>query len=77
MAPLLKTASLAILALLLASVSANSAQPIKYGRGISVGPEFCGGIGNIQCPPPKQCYDDPRDGCDPDQGGRDCGGICL
>jgi len=40
--------------------------------------EFCGGFAAIQCKDPAQkCYDDPRDKCDPKNGGFDCGGICL
>ncbi|OJD15664.1 hypothetical protein AJ78_04082 [Emergomyces pasteurianus Ep9510] len=72
-----KAASLAILAFLFATVSASPSNPVNYGRGVSFDPEFCGGFGGIQCPPPKQCYDDPRDECDPDLGHRDCAGICL
>jgi hypothetical protein len=38
----------------------------------------CGGIAGIQCPSTyATCEDDPRDSCDPNQGGRDCGGICM
>jgi hypothetical protein len=40
-------------------------------------PQFCGGFGNIQCPEGKVCVDDPDDGCDPNNGGADCGGICV
>lgn len=40
-------------------------------------PEFCGGIAAIPCPEGKTCVDDPADGCDPQQGGADCGGICV
>ena len=39
------------------------------------GPE-CGGFAGIQCPSGLECVDDPSDGCDPAQGGHDCGGIC-
>ena len=38
---------------------------------------FCGGFGAIRCPAGATCIDDPRDGCDPMAGGRDCGGICV
>jgi hypothetical protein len=37
---------------------------------------FCGGIANIQCPGAGQCVDNPNDGCDPNKGGADCGGLC-
>jgi hypothetical protein len=37
---------------------------------------FCGGFANIQCPGAGVCQDDPSDGCNPDDGGADCGGIC-
>jgi hypothetical protein len=37
---------------------------------------FCGGFGNIQCPGAGTCVDDPSDGCDPENGGADCGGVC-
>jgi hypothetical protein len=39
--------------------------------------EFCGGIAGFQCPSGLVCVDDPHDGCDPNQGGADCGGICV
>ncbi len=42
----------------------------------STGEIFCGGFGNIQCPGSLVCVDDPNDGCDPNNGGADCGGIC-
>lgn len=39
--------------------------------------EFCGGIANIQCPSDELvCVDNPNDSCDPNNGGRDCGGLC-
>jgi hypothetical protein len=40
------------------------------------GGEFCGGIAGIPCAEGFTCVDDPSDSCDPNQGGRDCGGIC-
>ena len=42
-----------------------------------VGPGFCGGIAGFACPPGSTCIDDPTDSCDPQQGGADCGGICV
>ncbi|PKS11115.1 hypothetical protein jhhlp_002876 [Lomentospora prolificans] len=47
------------------------------GPGICVVPEFCGGIAGFSCPEGKKCFDDPRDDCDPLNGGADCGGICI
>ncbi|HEX5748652.1 MAG TPA: hypothetical protein VFZ09_20600 [Archangium sp.] len=38
--------------------------------------DFCGGIAGIPCAEGYACVDDPRDDCDPDRGGADCGGIC-
>jgi eight-cysteine-cluster-containing protein len=37
----------------------------------------CGGIAGIPCPPDQQCVDNPDDNCDPNNGGADCGGICV
>ena len=37
----------------------------------------CGGFANLPCPDGKVCVDDPNDGCDPNNGGADCGGICV
>ncbi|KAK4226027.1 hypothetical protein QBC38DRAFT_481606 [Podospora fimiseda] len=49
--------------------------------GICVTPadsEFCGGFAGFACKDPnKLCIDDPRDDCDPRNGGADCGGICV
>jgi hypothetical protein len=36
----------------------------------------CGGIAGLACPGGGKCVDDPSDGCDPQKGGADCGGIC-
>lgn len=40
-------------------------------------PVFCGGIIGEPCPGAGTCIDDPRDDCDPDRGGADCGGLCV
>lgn len=45
--------------------------------GICVEPVFCGGFAGIPCKDGKICVDDPRDSCDPLNGGADCGGICV
>ncbi len=39
--------------------------------------QFCGGFANLPCPEGQECADDPNDGCDPANGGADCGGICV
>ena len=39
--------------------------------------EFCGGIAGFRCSEGKMCIDDPRDDCDVEHGGADCGGICV
>jgi hypothetical protein len=44
---------------------------------VAVEPEVCGGIAQIPCPEGYACVDDPRDDCDPNQGGADCAGICV
>jgi len=36
----------------------------------------CGGLTGAQCPEGLTCVDDPKDDCDPDQGGADCAGLC-
>jgi hypothetical protein len=38
--------------------------------------QFCGGIAGFPCPDGYICVDDPHDGCDPEAGGADCGGMC-
>ncbi|CAP60897.1 uncharacterized protein PODANS_0_800 [Podospora anserina S mat+] len=46
--------------------------------GICVDPgEFCGGFAGFRCKGDRVCIDDPRDDCDPRNGGADCGGICV
>jgi hypothetical protein len=37
----------------------------------------CGGIAARPCPGRGTCQDDPRDSCDPQHGGADCGGLCV
>jgi PrcB C-terminal len=40
-------------------------------------PQFCGGIAAFPCPDNLTCVDNPDDDCDPNNGGADCGGICV
>jgi len=40
-------------------------------------PDFCGGIAGFPCPEGEECVDNPKDDCDPANGGADCGGICV
>ena len=42
-----------------------------------VQPMFCGGFAGLPCPDGQMCIDDPSDACDPNNGGADCGGICV
>ncbi|WP_327358290.1 hypothetical protein [Streptomyces sp. NBC_01304] len=37
----------------------------------------CGGFAGLTCPPGFVCMDDPRDECDPANGGADCMGVCV
>lgn len=43
----------------------------------SASAKMCGGIAGIACDAGMNCIDDPSDSCDPNQGGADCGGICV
>ena len=38
--------------------------------------QSCGGFAGTPCPTGQVCVDDPSDSCDPNNGGRDCIGIC-
>ncbi|MFN8593002.1 MAG: hypothetical protein U0031_16220 [Thermomicrobiales bacterium] len=48
-------------------------------RGVRAqeGPISCGGLIGAPCPDGYVCVEDPNDGCDPNQGGADCPGICV
>jgi len=39
--------------------------------------QTCGGFVGKACPDNLTCIDDPSDDCDPNNGGADCGGICV
>jgi len=48
------------------------------GYGICVVDKLCGGFAAFDCGDSRQvCVDDPRDDCDPKNGGADCGGLCM
>jgi hypothetical protein len=40
------------------------------------GGQPCGGITGAPCPEGFVCKDVPGDGCNPNQGGADCPGVC-
>ncbi|MEY4550443.1 MAG: hypothetical protein RL685_6638 [Pseudomonadota bacterium] len=60
------------------SCLAPSTCEVIDGQGVCVpvGP-FCGGFAGFACPGSGLCVDAPGDGCDPDNGGADCGGVCT
>jgi hypothetical protein len=46
--------------------------------GICVKNKLCGGFAGFRCPDSRQvCVDAPSDGCDPQNGGADCDGVCV
>lgn len=50
---------------------------VQYaGQCVPNGPS-CGGFAGVACPGEGACVDDPRDDCDPQAGGADCGGVCV
>lgn len=51
------------------------AQETNVTQEQSVG-QSCGGFAGTPCPSGLVCVDDPSDSCDPNNGGRDCAGIC-
>ncbi len=66
-------AVIAILALTTVPAEAIGCPPAKGPiTGI-----FCGGLAGLPCPGNLVCIDDPRDNCCPQNGGRDCGGVCA
>jgi hypothetical protein len=38
--------------------------------------QACGGFAQLACPEGYSCVDDPKDDCDPNNGGAECNGIC-
>jgi len=63
-----------------ASCPTNTSCEVVDGQAVCqplepAGP-FCGGFAGIACPGSGTCADNPNDGCDPQRGGADCGGIC-
>jgi hypothetical protein len=52
--------------------------PACDALGICVEDKMCGGFAGFKCADQTQmCLDDPRDDCDPTQGGADCAGLCI
>lgn len=50
----------------------------KGCKDVCILPTFCGGFAGIACEEKDAiCVDDPRDDCDPQNGGFDCGGLCV
>lgn len=45
--------------------------------GICVLPVACGSKTGLLCASGKMCVDDPRDDCWPEEGGKDCSGVCV
>ena len=39
--------------------------------------QLCGGFAGLECPGGMMCVDFPGDGCNPNQGGADCIGMCV
>jgi hypothetical protein len=58
-------------------MAAASGTSVSAQGACEAQPIFCGGFGNIACPSGLDCVDDPNDGCDVNNGGADCGGICV
>jgi hypothetical protein len=56
----------------------GSCGPACDQLGICVGEKLCGGFAGFECDISGQvCVDDPRDDCDPLNGGSDCEGLCA
>ncbi|WP_257462548.1 hypothetical protein [Archangium lipolyticum] len=68
--------SVLVVSVALAGTACSPTAEAQQAAAASEG-EFCGGIAAIRCAEGLSCVDDPNDGCDPNQGGRDCGGICV
>jgi hypothetical protein len=71
----LRMGSLLAWALICGGVAACSGAEMPPDDG-GVG-SLCGGFAGLPCDEGLTCVDDPRDTCDPDNGGADCGGVCV
>jgi len=56
------------------TVITTTAQPCPTSTATTT-LQFCGGFANLPCPGDLVCVEDPRDDCDPENGGADCGGV--
>ena len=68
---------LAMSALLIAAGCGAQGEDIAGEANAELRGQSCGGFAGFPCPTGYACVDDPRDSCDPDRGGADCGGICV
>ena len=59
------------------SCNASAAGVNVASTGQCPAQQFCGGIAAIPCPGAGKCVDNSNDSCDPNNGGADCGGICV
>ncbi len=67
----------ALAAQLLATLALPPATHGRHRRKRKRRQRRCGGIAGLPCPEGFACVDNPRDNCDPSQGGVDCSGICV
>ena len=51
--------------------------PMTCGVEPEPSPKPCGGFLGLVCDEGLECVDDPKDECDPNNGGADCPGICV
>jgi Kazal-type serine protease inhibitor domain len=58
-------------------VAAAAGTSVQHEGACDEPAQFCGGFAGIPCEDGLECVDDPDDDCDPQNGGADCGGICV
>ncbi len=67
----------AVVAFALAACTVDVGDEVAQDSQDMKAKQFCGGFANLPCPEGYVCVDDPKDNCDPNNGGADCGGICV